>query len=64
MKILETERLTLHQMTREDAPFLLELMNEPEFVRSSDTSPGDVGRSAIAAVHLSTSHRRDRDHHR
>ena len=33
MKILETERLTLQQMTREDAPFLLELMNEPEFVR-------------------------------
>ena len=33
MNILETERLTLHQMTGEDAPFLLELMNEPEFVR-------------------------------
>ena len=33
MKILETERLTLHQMTEEDAPFLLELMNEPAFVR-------------------------------
>lgn len=33
MKILETERLTLHQMSEADAPFLLELMNEPEFVR-------------------------------
>ncbi len=33
MKILETERLTLHQMSKKDAPFLLELMNEPEFVR-------------------------------
>jgi len=32
MKILETERLTLNQMTGDDAPFLLELMNESEFV--------------------------------
>ena len=32
MKILETEKLTLNQMTGEDAPFLLELMNESEFV--------------------------------
>jgi RimJ/RimL family protein N-acetyltransferase len=33
MKILETERLTLHRMTNDDAPFMLELMNEPQFIR-------------------------------
>lgn len=32
MKVLETERLTLRWMTLEDAPFLLELMNDPAFI--------------------------------
>jgi ribosomal-protein-alanine N-acetyltransferase len=32
MKILETERLTLSHLTIADASFMLELMNEPEFI--------------------------------
>ena len=31
--ILETERLILRQQTIEDAGFLLELMNEPGFIK-------------------------------
>ncbi|MDZ7659134.1 GNAT family N-acetyltransferase [Fodinibius sp.] len=31
MKILQTERLTLQQLTPSDAPFILELLNEPAF---------------------------------
>ncbi|MGH8093825.1 MAG: GNAT family N-acetyltransferase [Chthoniobacterales bacterium] len=33
MNILETDRLILHYLTTEDATFLLELMNEPDFIR-------------------------------
>jgi RimJ/RimL family protein N-acetyltransferase len=33
MKILETKRLRLRQLTLEDAGFLLELMNEPDFIK-------------------------------
>ena len=33
MKILETERLLLRQLSEADAPFMLELMNEPDFHR-------------------------------
>lgn len=33
MKVLETERLILRRLTLEDAAFLLELMNEPAFIR-------------------------------
>jgi RimJ/RimL family protein N-acetyltransferase len=33
MKILETERLALGQLTTEDDAFILELMNEPDFIR-------------------------------
>lgn len=33
MKILETDRLVLRQLTTDDAVFLLELMNEPGFIR-------------------------------
>ena len=32
LKILETERLTLYQLSGEDAAFILELLNEPSFV--------------------------------
>src|SRR5437016_10242937 len=32
MTILETERLRLRRMTRDDALFMHELMNEPEFI--------------------------------
>ena len=32
MKILETGRLTLSNLTLADAPFMLELMNEPAFI--------------------------------
>ncbi|MEP6686574.1 MAG: GNAT family N-acetyltransferase [Verrucomicrobiota bacterium] len=34
MTILETERLRLRRMTCDDAAFLHELMNEPEFIRN------------------------------
>lgn len=34
MTVLETERLTLRQMTTEDAEFLLGLLNEPSFVQN------------------------------
>jgi RimJ/RimL family protein N-acetyltransferase len=33
MKVLETERLTLRHLTLDDANFLLELMNEPGFLK-------------------------------
>lgn len=32
--ILETERLTLQRFSRDDAPFILELVNDPSFVRN------------------------------
>ena len=34
MKILETERLILRELTADDAAFLLEVMNEPAFIRN------------------------------
>ena len=34
MNILETERLFLRQFTADDAPFILELVNEPSFIRN------------------------------
>ena len=34
MKVLETERLILRWLTLADAPFLLELMNDPAFIRN------------------------------
>jgi RimJ/RimL family protein N-acetyltransferase len=34
MKILETQRLILLRLTTDDAPFLLELMNEPDFIKN------------------------------
>jgi RimJ/RimL family protein N-acetyltransferase len=34
MHILDTERLRLREMTLEDAPFILELLNEPGFIRN------------------------------
>ncbi|MGZ8842041.1 MAG: GNAT family N-acetyltransferase [Pyrinomonadaceae bacterium] len=33
MIILETERLTLRQLSPDDAPFIVELLNEPSFIR-------------------------------
>ena len=33
LKILETKRLTLSRLTIADAAFLLELMNEPAFIK-------------------------------
>lgn len=33
MRVLETKRLTLRQMTLEDAPFILRLVNEPSWLR-------------------------------
>lgn len=34
MKILETERLTLRHLSPDDAPFILELLNDPAFLRN------------------------------
>ena len=34
MNILETERLTLRQFTADEAPFILELVNEPSFIQN------------------------------
>ncbi len=34
MKILETERLTLRHLSPDDAAFILELLNEPSFIRN------------------------------
>jgi len=34
MKILETERLILRQLTWDDADFILELLNEPSFIQN------------------------------
>ena len=44
MNILETERLTLRQFTAEDAPFILELVNEPSFIQNI----GDRGVRSLA----------------
>ena len=33
MKVLETERLILRQLSADDAPFILELLNEPSFIQ-------------------------------
>ncbi len=34
MIVLETERLILRQLTNDDAPFILELLNEPSFIQN------------------------------
>ena len=34
MKILETERLILRQLTTDDSKFILELLNDPSFIRN------------------------------
>jgi len=34
MKILETERLTLRHLSTDDAAFILELLNDPAFIRN------------------------------
>jgi len=34
LKILETERLLLRQLSTEDAEFMLELLNDPSFIRN------------------------------
>lgn len=34
LKIIETQRLTLRPMTGEDAEFILELLNDPSFIRN------------------------------
>ncbi len=34
MRILETERLFIRQLTPDDAEFMLELLNEPAFIRN------------------------------
>lgn len=33
MKVLETDRLTLRHLTTDDAPFILALLNDPDFLR-------------------------------
>ena len=34
MSVLETERLALRKLSRDDAEFILELLNEPSFIRN------------------------------
>lgn len=34
MEILETDRLILRQLSTDDAPFILELLNEPSFIQN------------------------------
>ncbi|HEY0173266.1 MAG TPA: GNAT family N-acetyltransferase [Pyrinomonadaceae bacterium] len=34
MNVIETERLKLREVTEADAPFVLELLNDPDFVRN------------------------------
>jgi len=34
LKILETERLVLHHLSNDDAAFMLELLNEPSYIRN------------------------------
>ena len=33
MNVIETERLTLRQLTSDDAPFILQLLNDPAWLR-------------------------------
>lgn len=47
MTILETERLLLRQFSIEDADFILELLNEPSFIRNI----GDRGIRTTADAH-------------
>lgn len=44
MKILETERLVLRRLTKDDAAFILELLNEPAFLENI----GDRGARTLA----------------
>ena len=44
MKILETDRLVLRRLTAKDAPFILELLNEPAFLENI----GDRGARSLA----------------
>ena len=50
MKILETKRLILRQLTAEDADFMLELMNEPAFIRN--VADRGIRERADAAAYL------------
>jgi RimJ/RimL family protein N-acetyltransferase len=57
MKVLETERLLLRRVTVDDAPFILELLNEPSFlefigdkgVRSLDDARGYILNGPVAS---------------
>jgi RimJ/RimL family protein N-acetyltransferase len=44
VNILEAERLTMRQFTADDAPFILELVNEPSFIQNI----GDRGVRSLA----------------
>lgn len=44
LRVLETERLTLRRLSEEDAGFILQLLNDPSFVRNI----GDKGVRTIA----------------
>jgi RimJ/RimL family protein N-acetyltransferase len=48
LKILETERLLLRQLTTEDAEFILQLLNEPSFIQNI----GDRGVRTLADARL------------
>ena len=48
MKIIETERLLLRQLSTGDADFILELLNEPSFIQNI----GDRGVRTLADANL------------
>ncbi|HYJ92477.1 MAG TPA: GNAT family N-acetyltransferase, partial [Pyrinomonadaceae bacterium] len=61
MKVLETERLILREITSEDAPFILELLNTPSFKKYI----GDRGVRSVddASAFIETRYRKSyRDH--
>ena len=59
MIVLQTERLNLRHLTPEDAPFILELVNDPgwirfigdRFVRNEDDA-GRYIRTALSLIHI------------
>jgi RimJ/RimL family protein N-acetyltransferase len=51
--MIETQRLLLRQLTRADADFILELLNEPSFIENIGDK--NVRTTADACVYISTS---------
>ena len=57
MRVLETERLTLRRFSIEDAPFILELLNDPawlQFIGDRGVRTIDDARKNILNVHIAS----------